>query len=107
MITWREVEEWATTLPETTADLWYGTPGLKVAGKGFARFRSDEEGGVVIMCSLEEKERLLATGDDSYYTTPHYDGYGAIIVDLDQIPWDELTRLLLTARESKAPKRLR
>jgi len=32
------------------------------------------------MCSLEEKERLLESGEPAYYTTPHYDGYGSIIV---------------------------
>jgi len=36
------------------------------------------------MCSLEEKERLLESGEPAYYTTPHYDGYGSIIVNLSK-----------------------
>ena len=106
MITWDDVAKWAATLPETTVESWYRTPGLKVAGKGFARFRSDEEGGVVVFCSLEDKERYLSSGNDAFYTTPHYDGYGAVIVDLDLVNWDDLVELLSASRDLKAPKRL-
>lgn len=34
-----------------------------MAGKGFARLRSEAEGGLVLMCGLDEKEALLAGGD--------------------------------------------
>ena len=75
----------AKELPEVEEATWFGTPSLKVAGKGFARLRSEAEGGLVLMCDLDEKAALLESGDPAFYTTPHYDGYGAILVDLDRV----------------------
>jgi hypothetical protein len=53
---------------------WYRTPGLKVAGKGFARLRTEAEGAPVLMCSLSEKQALLDSGDAACFSTPHDDG---------------------------------
>jgi hypothetical protein len=93
-ITWEEVVDLATQLPGVEESTWYRTPALKVSGKGFARLRSDAEGGLMIKCSLTEKEALLAAGDPAFYTTSHYDGYGAILVDLDLVDRDQLSELL-------------
>jgi hypothetical protein len=103
---WDEAVTIARTLPQVEVATWYGTPGLKVAGKGFARLRTEAEGGLVLMCTLDEKERLLESGDPAYYTTPHYDGYGSIIVDLAAIHRDALRELIVGAWRLKAPAAL-
>jgi hypothetical protein len=77
-----------------------------VAGKGFARLRTEAEGGLVVMCGLDEKAALLDSGDAAFFTTPHYDGYGSIIVDLDRVKVDQLRELLEEAWRLKAPRRL-
>ncbi len=77
MTTWEDVVRLASGLPEVEAATWYRTPALKVAGKGFARLRTEAEGGLVVMCGLDEK------------------------VDVDQ-----LRELLEEAWRLKAPKRL-
>jgi hypothetical protein len=107
MPTWREAIEIARQLPQVKVSTWYGTPGLKVAGKGFARLRTEAEGGLVLMCSLEEKERLLESGEPAYYTTPHYDGYGSIIVNLSKIDRDALRELIVQSWRIKATPKLR
>jgi hypothetical protein len=48
MPTWNDAIAIARKLPGTEVALWYGTPALKVAGKGFARLRSEAEGGLVV-----------------------------------------------------------
>ncbi len=48
----------------------------------------------MLRCSLPEKEALLASGDPAFSTTPHYDGYGAILVDLDQVDPVQLAELV-------------
>ena len=107
-ITWEQLVQHATdALPGTEESTWYRTPALKVAGKGYARLRTEAEGGLVLMCSLTEKEALLASGDEAYYTTPHYDGYGAILVDLDKVEPDQLWELVEESWRSKAPAALR
>jgi hypothetical protein len=107
MVTWDDVVVLAQALPEVEESKWYGTPGLKVAGKGFARLRSEAEGGLVLMCPLEEKSALLASGDPAFYTTPHYAGHGAILVDLELVDADQLAELLTDAWRLKAPTRLK
>jgi len=106
MPTWEDVVAIAAALPGVEVATWYHTPSLKVRGKGFARLRTEAEGGLVLMCSLEEKEALLASGDPAFYTTPHYDGYGAILVDLAAVDPEQLTELVTEAWRRKAPKRL-
>ena len=107
MSKWEDVIAIARELPAVEVSTWYRTPGLKVAGKGFARLRTEAEGGLVLMCSLEEKERLLESGEPAYYTTPHYDGYGAILIDLSKIDQDALRELVVQAWRIKATPKLR
>ncbi|WP_158879472.1 MmcQ/YjbR family DNA-binding protein [Amycolatopsis anabasis] len=107
MTTWDEVVALAKRLPEVEESTSYRTPSLKVAGKSFARLRTEAEGGLVLMCDLDEKEALLASGDPAFYTTPHYDGYGAILVDLERVDPEQLTELLEDAWRRKAPAKLR
>ncbi|MQA16734.1 MAG: hypothetical protein GEV09_22150 [Pseudonocardiaceae bacterium] len=107
MPSWDDVVAMATVLPEVEESTWFRTPSLKVAGKGFARLRAEAEGGVVLMCDLGEKEALLASGDPAFYTTPHYDGYGAILVDLDRVDPEQLGELIEDSWRRKAPAKLR
>lgn len=97
----------ARQLPGVEESTWFRSPALKVAGKGFARLRTEAEGLLVLMCDLDEKDALLASGDPAFTTTPHYDGYPAILVDLDTIDHDQLTEVITDAWRLKAPARLR
>ncbi|WP_410608722.1 MmcQ/YjbR family DNA-binding protein [Amycolatopsis sp. lyj-109] len=106
MTTWEDVVRLASGLPEVEVSTWYRTPALKVAGKGFARLRTEAEGGLVVLCGHDEKAALLESGDAAFFTTPHYDGYGSIIVDLDRVEVDQLRELLEEAWRLKAPRRL-
>jgi hypothetical protein len=107
MPTWDEVVTMAKALAEVEESTSYRTPALKVAGKGFARLRTEAEGALVLMCSHEEKAALLATGDPAFFTTPHYDGYGAILVDLERVEMRQLAELVEESWRVKAPVKLR
>ncbi|KDN17932.1 MmcQ/YjbR family DNA-binding protein [Amycolatopsis rifamycinica] len=106
MTTWEDVVRLASELPEVEASTWYRTPALKVAGKGFARLRTEAEGGLVVLCGHDEKAALLDSGDAAFFTTPHYDGHGMVIVDLDRVDVDQLRELLEEAWRLRAPRRL-
>jgi hypothetical protein len=41
-----------------------------------------------------------------YFTTPHFDGYPAVLVRLDEIGLDELKEVIAEAWLCQAPKRL-
>ena len=55
---------------------------------------------------LGAKEALLADDPEVYFTTPHFDGYPAVLVRLERIPLDELEELIVEAWLARAPTRL-
>lgn len=107
MASWDDVVSIGARLPEVEVSTWFRSPSLKVAGKGFAPVRTEAEGLLVLMCELDEKEALLASGDPAFTTIPHYDGYPAILVDLDVIDRYLLAEMVNEAWRIKAPARLR
>jgi len=52
-------------------------------------------------------DALLASGDPAFYTTSHYDGYGAILVDLERVDAKQLAELIEDSWRAKAPVKLR
>jgi hypothetical protein len=103
MATWKDVTTIGKKLPKTEVSTWYGTPGMKVAGKGFLRLRTEAEGGLVVFCDPDKKALLLRSGDPAFYTTPHYDGYPSILVNLKKVTRAELTPLIIESWRRKAP----
>ncbi len=107
MATQKDVRRIALSLPETIEKPWYGTPGFRVKGKGFLRIRSEAEGGLVVfVADLGEKEMLLQSEPEKFFTTPHYDGHPTVLVNLPAIGVDELRELIIESWRLKAPKRL-
>ncbi len=107
MAIWEDVTRLGLALPETEATTSYRTPALKVKGKLFARLRSEDDGGVMLACSLEAREAYLQSGEPAFYTTPHYDRYGAILIHLDRIDDDLLRELVEEAWWYRATATLR
>jgi hypothetical protein len=54
---------------------------------------------------LEMKEVLLASNPGVYFTTPHFDGYPAVLIRLGKISTKELKDVLTEAWLSRAGKR--
>ena len=52
------------------------------------------------------KEALVADAPDTYFTTPHFNGYPAVLVRLAQISSGELAELIEDAWLDRAPKAL-
>ena len=108
MATEDDVHAIAVSLPGVTEEQVYQTPGYKVAGKGFLRLRTEAEGGLVVFVSdLGEKEALLTSNPDAFFTTPHYDGYPVVLVNLANVDHEELRELITDSWMIKAPAKLR
>src|SRR5262249_4495371 len=60
----------------------------------------------VRVANLEEKEALLATDTEKFFTEPHYNGFPAVLVRLAAVDPDELEELLIDAWRSQAPAAL-
>jgi hypothetical protein len=55
---------------------------------------------------LVAKEALLADDPGVFFTTPHFDGYPAVLVRLEHIGLDDLDEVITEAWLARAPKRL-
>jgi hypothetical protein len=95
----------AEALPGVEEGTSYGTPSWKVRGKFFARLRDDD---TVLVAKVEkgEKRLLLEAEPDVFFETPHYQGYGYMLVRLANIDDDELSEVVEDAWRLAAPKTL-
>jgi hypothetical protein len=120
MATWEDVERIALGLPETEEGTSHGNRSWRVKEKGFVwerpLRRSDLEAlgagapaGPILGVRTEHlvaKEAILASNPDVFFTTPHFDGYPAVLVQLEKISVEDLTEVVVEAWLARAPKRL-
>jgi hypothetical protein len=118
--TFDDVRRIALALPETTEQLSREQRHWRVKDKSFVWERPlrradhealgpDAPGGPILGARVEHlvaKEALLADDPAVFFTTPHFDGYAAVLVRLDRIALDELEEVIVEAWLSRAPKRL-
>src|SRR5690349_21785379 len=108
MATEDDVRRIALSLPDTDEHPSYGgRPSFRVHKKGFVRLREDGDSIVVHVADEAEKQALIASDEGKFFTTPHYDGYPAVLVRLTEVEVDELSELVTDAWRLKAPKRIR
>ena len=122
MATMDDLDELALAMPEATKEIEDGRPTYLVHGKMFCFHRSprpdavDAETGerlvdvlVFRVADLGVKELLLSDARGVYFTTPHWNGYAAVLVripDLERLERDELSDLVEEAWLTRAQKRL-
>jgi hypothetical protein len=106
MPAWKDVVELGRRLPEVEEGTWFRTPCLRVRKKSFCRMKEDGETLVVRVVDLEDKEALLRSEPDVFFTTPHYDGYAYVLVRLERADAAALAELIEDAWRLSAPKRV-
>jgi hypothetical protein len=117
---WDDVRRIALELQETREESSRGLAAWRVRDKLFVWERplrpSDVRAlgdaapdGPILGARVEHlgaKEALIADDPSVYFTTPHFDGYPAVLVRLPRIDTGELEELIVEAWLSRAPKRL-
>jgi hypothetical protein len=120
MTTFDDVRRIALALPETSEKQSWGHASWRVKDKGFVWERplrkSDLEAlgdaapdGLILGARVENlmaKESLLQSDPEVYFTTPHFDGYPAILVQLEKISEEELTEVIVEAWLNRAPPKV-
>ena len=111
----------ALSLPEVEEGTSWGNPAYVVRKKSFLHFREprpdavDPETGErmqdVIMFTVADQsdKEALVEGDGPWFTTPHFDGYNAVLLrqrDLGRLTRAELAEVITDAWAAKAPKKL-
>ena len=105
MPSWEDVVEIGTRLPGVEVGTSFGTPALRVRGKGMCRLRTNPDALVLRVTDLGERESLLQGQPDVFFSTPHYDGYPYVLVRLHAVDPVELEELLEEAWRVFAAKR--
>jgi hypothetical protein len=106
MPAWKDVVAAGRPLPEVEEGTWFRTPCLRVRKKSFCRMKEDGETLVVRVVDLEDKDALLRSDPEVFFTTPHYDGYPYVLVRLERVAPAQLAELIEDAWRLSAPKRL-
>jgi hypothetical protein len=123
MSTMQDLDELALSLPQTTRELSAdGRPSYLVHGKLYCFHRDNRRDAVdpetgerledVLMfrvADLGVKELMLADDRGVYFTTPHFDGYPAVLLripDLARLDREELYDLVVEAWLTRVQKRV-
>ena len=115
MATMKQLDEFALTLPLVERQLDQGRPTYSVNGKMFCfhrKPRKDAPFDDVLAFRVDgedAKELTLADPRGIFFTTPHWNGYPAVLMhipDLKQLSKAELRELVVEAWLTRAPKRV-
>jgi hypothetical protein len=122
MATWKDVSRLALALPEAEEGTASGgrNRAWTVRTKLFvwerplrksdlAALGDAAPDGPVLGARVEHliaKEALLADASGVFFTTPHFDGYPAVLIRLPEIELDLLEEVVTEAWLARAPKRL-
>ncbi|HEY2291641.1 MAG TPA: MmcQ/YjbR family DNA-binding protein [Thermoanaerobaculia bacterium] len=104
-VTYETVREIALALPGVEEGPCYGTPGLRVRGKLFARLWEDGE-TLVLKVGFDAREMLMAANPETFYITDHYTGHPYVLVRLPKVGREQIEHLIEEAWRLNAPKRL-
>jgi hypothetical protein len=118
VVTLDEAARLAKSLPGVTAELRYGNRAWSVGGKAFAWERPFRKADLrrfgtapvpagpifaVRVADLRSKEAALAAGTPGVLTIPHFDGYAAVLIQLDVVPLRALRNLITDAWLATVP----
>ena len=120
MAAWADVSRLALALPGATESDMRGNRAWKVADKLFVWERplraSDLKAlgeaapnGPILGARVEHlvaKDALIADDPHVFFTTPHFDGYPAVLIQLERIPVEILEEVVVEAWLARAPKRV-
>ncbi|MGB5951205.1 MAG: MmcQ/YjbR family DNA-binding protein [Ornithinimicrobium sp.] len=107
MVTESDVRRAALNLPGAYEKASYGgSPSWRTKPRVFARLRDEDDALVLWVETEEEKEALVTSDPEKFFTTNHYDGYSVVLVRMTAIDVPELAELIEESWRHRAPRSL-
>ena len=119
MATWEQVRRYALALPGVAETTSRGTAAWTVNKNFFVWERPLRKADLAALgdgapkgpilgartADLEMKEAILRSDPRVFFTIPHFDGYSAVLVQLEKISAKALEELIVEAWLARAPER--
>jgi hypothetical protein len=83
-----------------------GRPSWRTKARMFTWIREEPEALVVWVESVEDRDALIASEPDTFFTTPHYDCDAIVLVRLEAVDAEEATELITESWRLRAPRSL-
>ena len=101
-----EAVAFALTLPDTVLSTSYGKPAVKVAsnGRAFLYTGHEQEGSFGVAIDLDSVEILKETDPDTFWQSPHYEGWPAVLIRFDSADPDRVRSVIERSRDWTAAK---
>jgi hypothetical protein len=77
---WDKAVTYALSLPGTELSSSYGKPAVKVNGRAFLYTGHEGETSFGLAIDLDTVEMLKETDPDTFWQSPHYEGWPAILI---------------------------
>jgi hypothetical protein len=103
---WDDVIAIGERFPGVEVSTSYGRPALKVAGKFMCSLRQSPDAFVFRVLDVPDQQALVSGQPDVFFTTPHYDGWPYVLVNMDAVTREQLAELVEDAWRIRASKKL-
>ncbi|MEO5937558.1 MAG: MmcQ/YjbR family DNA-binding protein [Sphingomonas sp.] len=104
---WDDAVAHALSLPDTELGTSYRQPAVKVASNGRAFLYTGHEDGTSfgIAIDLDTIEMLKETDPDTFWQSPHYEGWPAVLIRYDSADPDRVRAMIERSRDWTAAKK--
>jgi hypothetical protein len=97
---------YALTLPDTELSTSFGRPAVKIVSNGRAFLYSGHESGTSfgIALDLDTIEMLKETDPDTFWQSPHYEGWPAVLIRYDSDDPERVRAMIERSRDWSAAR---
>jgi len=103
---WDEAVAFALSLPDTILSTSYGKPAVKVASnlRAFLYTGHEDQTSFGIAIDLDTVELLKETDPETFWQTPHYEGWPAVLIRFGSADPERVRSMIERSRDWTAAK---
>src|SRR5919112_5635447 len=97
---WEDAVAFALALPDTELSTSYGKPAVKVKsnGRAFLYTGHEQQSSFGVGIDLDTVEILKETDPDTFWQSPHYEGWPAVLIRFDSPDPERVREVIARSR---------